>query len=193
MTDLSFSSYWWPLFRNITSGHIVPDLRVRGNLTRIPIKVLKARKLRAIGLDVDSTICRYGGRRIDIKVMPTVEELIRFFTLFLISDGDIARTRELGNSHGIEVIESGYSKTGPEPYIKAGEYLGYEPREMGMIDDHPLTGIAGAKRAGLFTILVDPLDPSYGPRKIRSARVLGTSVSELYRNFGIGVSDGYER
>jgi putative hydrolase of the HAD superfamily len=51
----------------------------------------------------------------------------------------------------------GFRKPDPEIFLMACRVIGVEPQDAVYVGDEPVTDVAGARRAGLGPILVDPL------------------------------------
>lgn len=63
----------------------------------------------------------------------------------------------------VYVVGTPIRKPRPEPYREALQHCNVRPAQAVMIGDRYLTDILGARLAGLYTVLVNPLDPHSEP------------------------------
>lgn len=113
---------------------------------------------RALLFDIDNTLVRHG--------FPADEKAIRLFhdlheTGFgtcLISNNGEARVKPFAEAVGAEYLYKA-GKPSVRGYLAACEKLGAAPEETLFIGDQLFTDVWGAKRAGIYSILVDPIHP----------------------------------
>ncbi|MFH0869744.1 MAG: YqeG family HAD IIIA-type phosphatase [archaeon] len=171
----SFSFY----MRCLSPKNITPKMVV-GSINDIFPNELEALGIRALVIDVDNTICPYGGVSVDERVEKRFRVLTKYFKSCLLSNTDAERMRDLERYFGIPAIQAGYRKPLPGAFIQALDYLGTEPRNTAMIGDRLLSDIAGANMIGLLTIKVDPLSKGSEPRTHSVVRRFEDFVLRLY-------------
>lgn len=88
----------------------------------------------------------------------------------------------LGREHFAAVVggdEVARPKPAPDPYRRAAELLGVDPRACVAVEDSP-TGARSAERAGCAVLVVPcELDVPPGPRRVHRAGLVGVTPAEL--------------
>jgi len=142
------------------------------------------KRIQALAFDIDNTLCGYRGTSIDERIRPQFEVLRGRFgdRMCIISNTDQRRRAQLEEYFGMHVVQSAVRKPRAEPFLEALEYLRTSAEETAMIGDRLLTDIAGANRAGFYSIKVRPLHPRSEPLNIRIARFLENAVLRFYTN-----------
>jgi HAD superfamily phosphatase (TIGR01668 family) len=82
-------------------------------------------------------------------------------------------------------------KPAKRAFLKAGMVMGLESRQIAVVGDQIFTDVYGGNRAGMFTILVKPIDCNEGIfvklKRIFEKRIL----RELSENQSKGVSEEF--
>lgn len=134
-----------------------PDAHLRG-VDEIPLAALIARGIRGLALDLDNTIVAWNGDR----VPPAVAAWLRRareagISLCIVSNasrsGRVQRVAEAIAAHGVARA----AKPSRRALREAMRRMGTKPEETAVIGDQIFTDVWGGNRAGLYTILVDPL------------------------------------
>ena len=113
---------------------------------------------RGIIFDIDNTLVPHG--------FPATEEMVRFFEKLhgvpmktcLLSNNKEPRVKPFADAVSCEYIYLG-GKPSRRGYEAAMEKMGTDPASTLFIGDQLFTDVFGAKRCGLHTILVKPIDP----------------------------------
>ena len=131
-----------------------PDYNLE-NVYKIDFEALKKQGIKCLMFDLDSTVMVSKSARF-------TKETLDWFNTFL-NDFEVAIISNNKNEQYIENASQlapckviGWANK-PNPKVM-GEYLhsiNIKPKEAVMIGDRPLTDILCAKRAGMFSILVD--------------------------------------
>ncbi|MCD8196539.1 MAG: HAD-IIIA family hydrolase [Lachnospiraceae bacterium] len=126
---------------------------------------------RGVMFDIDNTLVPHGA--------PADERAKRLFVrlrglgmgTMLVSNNGEERVRPFA-----EQVDSGYVCKAGKPkaggYLEAMRRMGTTPANTLFVGDQIFTDIWGARRAGVFTILTDPLDPSTDEPQIVVKRLL---------------------
>lgn len=134
-----------------------PDFRLR-RVHDIPLAALLARGIRGIVLDLDNTIVPWS----QVQVPPEIADWLREaraagMGLCIVSNASRSgRVERVAQAIGAEWV-AGAIKPRRRAFREAMRRLGTKPEQTAVIGDQILTDIWGGNRAGLYTILVDPL------------------------------------
>jgi len=134
-----------------------PDLRLRG-AHDIPLAALRARGIRGIVLDLDNTIVPWN----QIEVPPEIADWLREaqgagMSLCIVSNASRSgRVARIAEAIGAQWVAPAI-KPSRRAFREAMRRMGTKPEQTAVIGDQIFTDIWGGNRAGLYTILVDPL------------------------------------
>lgn len=181
MPDWIHPAYFNPVFllSNLNPKHFFPDLQV-DSLAELNLQELRIRGIKGIILDVDNTLCEYHGTSIDEKLKPPVELIRRNFKTCVISNTTEQRRKQLEDYFGLHVVQCSVKKPKPGSYLAAMDYLGTTYLETAMIGDRIMTDITGAKKLGIYTIKVNPVNPKSEPLPVKLARGFENCVFHFY-------------
>lgn len=140
---------------------LLPDYRVR-RVTELSASFLQKNGIRALLLDVDNTLSTHGGQ----EPLEGLEDWIRAMQregigLMILSNAKRRRVEPFARRLGLEFTALSL-KPLPFGYLRAVGRLGLQRREVGMVGDQLFTDILGGGAAGLFTILVEPIQAESG-------------------------------
>ena len=113
---------------------------------------------RGIIFDIDNTLVPHGAKA-DERSVALFKELHKLgFQTMLLSNNKEARVKKFN-----EKIQTGYifkaRKPGKANYYKAMQQMGTNERNTLFIGDQLFTDVWGAKRVGIYSILVKPIHP----------------------------------
>lgn len=162
--------------------YMVPDMRVMAIADINPLQLYLEKGIRALGFDADQTLCEYHGEKNLPDILETLEGFRSVYDgmMFIISNCATQRKEELEWMFSMPVMRSTEKKPSLGPYREAEKFFGLPPSAMAYVDDRLLTGIAGANRAGWYSIKVEPLFPGKEPANIRMPRALEDALFKLY-------------
>lgn len=152
-----------------------PSLRA-GSVLEITPGWLAGRGIRALILDLDNTLVPWHGR----EVAPEIEAWVRSMhhaeiQLCIVSNTHRpGRLKELAALLGVQFVPSG-GKPRRRGFFRAMEAMGSTAEETAVIGDQVMTDVWGGNRAGLLTILVEPLSRI----EFIGTRVVSRSVERL--------------
>ena len=124
----------------------------------IPFEKLYEEGYRGVIFDIDNTLVPHGA--------PATKEAVRFFKKLrrigfrtcLLSNNRKARVVPFAEAVGSDYIENAH-KPSIKNYRKACEKMGVATEEAVFVGDQLFTDVYGAKRAGIYQILVKPIHP----------------------------------
>lgn len=148
---------------------IQPD-EIRTSVHHVDYGQLRRFGRRALLFDLENTLCLYRDWRFDDRTWALLRDLLaQAFRIAILSNAPLPEDSQFRGelaSLGIPVFMRA-RKPLRGGFLRALEALGAKAEEAAMIGDQLLTDVLGAKRAGLYAILVDPL----GSRESRFTKV----------------------
>ena len=142
-----------------------------GSAYSIDYRALYERGFRALIFDIDNTLVPHNAPPDErsIQLMRSLKKL--GFRVMTVSNNHEPRVKGLAERLDIGYICDAH-KPAPEGYRRACRIMGTEPAETACIGDQLFTDVLGANRAGIFSILVEPVDRSTDIFRIRVKRKL---------------------
>ena len=133
---------------------------------------LKELGLRGIIFDLDNTLGRRGARELEERVLELLIRLEREgFQIGILSNNEgLERERLLARLENYPVYLKA-QKPRRRGFRRILREMGLEPGEVAMVGDTLFTDIWGAKRLGIYAILVRPVDP-HEPWLVRIGRLV---------------------
>ncbi len=132
-----------------------PNLYVE-SLHHIDPSLLKDNGIKGIVFDIDNTVTRWGSNDVSPTTLKWLEDAkAHGFRVCLLSNNrkarvdDISRMLDIPSAKGFKPFYSAFQS--------ALSLLGTSPQESAIIGDQIFTDILGGNRAGLFTVLVQPM------------------------------------
>ena len=158
---------------------LFPHIRTKSAYD-IPYGRLRADGFRGIIFDIDNTLVPHGAPA-DAKAVELFRRLSGMgFELSLISNNGDDRVRPFA-----EAVRAYYVTKAGKPrrrgFIDAMRMMGTTTSDTLQIGDQIFTDIWGGRRTGLFSVLVDPIDPTKETPFIYFKRVLEKPVLFAYR------------
>ncbi|MDD4715225.1 MAG: YqeG family HAD IIIA-type phosphatase [Oscillospiraceae bacterium] len=146
---------------------LLPD-RVIGSIFNLNVKALAEGGVRLLLADLDNTIVPYSVSEPTEQVFSWVNRLDQNgIRLFIISNNrSKTRIKQYCARLGVPYVDHA-GKPGTRSFLRAMEQMHVSPRQTAVIGDQIFTDVLGAKRAGLFVILVRPIDLSHPLRALR--------------------------
>ena len=124
----------------------------------IPFEKLYEEGFRGVIFDIDNTLVPHGAPADDRakKLFGRLKEI--GFTSCLISNNRESRVEMFNRDIGTKYIYNAH-KPSVRNYIKAMEIMGTDKSNTLFVGDQLFTDVWGAKRAGIYNILVRPIHP----------------------------------
>jgi len=126
----------------------------------LDLVALREQGIRALLLDLDNTLTAWRGYEIGPELQAWLERAKRDFRLCLISNQVKGRrVREIAARLGIPCVHGlgPWGKPGRHIFRRAVDKTGIPPGQTAMIGDQLFADIGGARRAGMYAILVEPV------------------------------------
>ena len=136
---------------------LYPDAWVSSTY-KIPFEKLYKKGYRGVIFDIDNTLVPHGAPA-DERAEALFAHLKELgFEYALISNNKGPRVQKFNeNIHAYTVCDA--HKPNPENYLKAAAIMGLEKDQVVFVGDQIFTDVLGAKIAGIFSILVQPIHP----------------------------------
>ena len=116
------------------------------------------RGFRGVIFDIDNTL-RPHGAPADERALALFEHLHETgFATCLISNNQLPRVKPFADAVKSAFVEDAH-KPSTKNYLKACEMMGLEKERLLFVGDQLFTDVWGAKRAGIYNILVRPIHP----------------------------------
>ena len=132
------------------------------SIHHVDYEALRRRGIRALIFDLDNTLCLWRAGPPDARVRKLLKELIaQGFRVAVLSNGRLSLRPEVlafFEEIGVPVIWPA-RKPLPRGFKRALWVLKVRPEETAIIGDQLFTDVLGGNLAGLYTVLVTPLDP----------------------------------
>ena len=158
---------------------LIPD-GVYPSVYQIDGKVLAKRGITLLLADLDNTLAKYGQPEPDPALQAWKDDLAAAgVDLFLLSNSrKPKRPEHFAKALGIPFLgHAGKPKSGG--FLRAMEQMGRTSAQTAMVGDQIFTDILGAKRTGVFALMVEPIELAGNP-----GRYLGYAVEEPFRALG---------
>ena len=146
--------------------------------------------------DLDNTLCPWRAPSLGKETTELLKRLLKLeFRVCVLSNGNLGAREGILRQFRQLGIPAIYPARKPFPsgFIQALRFLEMSSRQAAVIGDQLLTDILGGNLLGLYTILVDPLNPEEHPWTrwvMRSLeRILGRKV--IRRSCPAGADRGY--
>lgn len=156
---------------------LLPDEELDSVFALDPERLRKLGK-RGIIFDLDNTLGRRGSAELEERVLRLLSELEGAgFRIGVLSNSSLVRRRieEKLKGHPVHFNARKPRRGGFRRMLAA---MGLKPKDVVMVGDQLFTDVWGAKRLGIYSILVRPLDP-HEPWHIRLGRGLARFILAL--------------
>jgi HAD superfamily phosphatase (TIGR01668 family) len=138
--------------------NLIPDMFEEA-ICDISINTLLEQNISAVIIDLDNTITEWNSYELMDENRKWLELLkANHIKICIVSNNDLARVERVAIELDIPFIHKAY-KPRRKSFIKAMELLGSHAKNTAVIGDQLFTDVLGGKRLGLFTILVNPINP----------------------------------
>lgn len=135
----------------------MPDIALK-SIYDLDLDKLKSLGIKGIILDIDNTLESHKTPKPSKKVIDFLEKLSENgFKICFISNGKHKRVRVFNEDLKLFALSKA-GKPKKKGYKKAAEMMQLSPKETAMAGDQIFTDVFGAKRSGMVSILVEPIE-----------------------------------
>lgn len=114
----------------------------------------------ALLLDLDNTLTNYNGQEISEQVTEWLQQMRQAgLKICIVSNNHKERIRPVAENLQLPFVEKA-GKPGKRGFLRAAHQLGVQAENCVVIGDQMMTDVHGGNAAGMYTILVRPIDPS---------------------------------
>ncbi|MGE5614819.1 MAG: YqeG family HAD IIIA-type phosphatase [Bacillota bacterium] len=162
----------------MNNGRFYPSVAV-GGIADITAELLEKHNIKGLILDIDNTLVPNHTPEADEKTEKWIEGLMSAgYKMCIVSN---ARKRRVEKFNSRLKLPAVYNAMKPRmaAFTKAARIMGLESRHVAVVGDQVFTDIYGGNRAGMFTILVNPLD-SRENMLIRFKRIFERRILKKY-------------
>lgn len=136
--------------------------------------------VRGLLFDVDNTLVPHDAPG-ETKSAALMKRLrTQGFQLMIVSNNHEPRVKAFAEASGIPGYIYLAHKPSPKGYLAACKKMGLKPQQVRFFGDQIFTDIWGANNAGVYSVLVEPIDRSTDLFKIRLKRLLEKPVLFCY-------------
>ena len=144
------------------------------SIYHIDVKALADRGIRGILTDLDNTLVAWNSPQATPKLVAWLSHVKNLgFRVMILSNNEEARVRSFAEPLGIPCIAPA-RKPRTVNFHKALAQMNVSAGETAMVGDQLFTAVLGGNRAGLYTILVQP---------IHSKEWIGTKLNRIAERF----------
>jgi uncharacterized protein len=134
-----------------------PDIYIN-SIDDLDLDLLKEKDITTIILDIDNTLMRHGSTSPDVHTISIIKKMQdKNFKLCIVSNAAGDRSIVFARELGLLAVKKA-RKPSVKGLTKALEITKSKAENTAMIGDQIFTDILGGNRAGLLTILVNPVD-----------------------------------
>ncbi|MEM8721198.1 MAG: YqeG family HAD IIIA-type phosphatase [Cyanobacteria bacterium P01_G01_bin.39] len=162
-----------------------PDLVLGGTVFDLTTQVLKEHKIDGLILDVDETLVPFRQKQTSEELQQWIQEIKANMPIWLVSNNiSYSRIGNIAESIDLPFI-SAAQKPSRRKLKQAAQAMNLSAEQIAMVGDRLFTDVLAGNRAGMFTILVEPMiDPLIAVRshpirdfEIWLSQLLGVSLT----------------
>lgn len=133
-----------------------PDLYIN-SIFELDLDLLKKKGIKGLLVDLDNTLLPWNSELIDDKLIDWIKTCKQHgFALCIISNNKARRIESCAKKLNIKAV-TGSLKPAKKAFLKALKILNLSPNEVAVVGDQLFTDVFGAKKMGIYAILVKPL------------------------------------
>jgi len=133
-----------------------PDLYIE-SIYQLDLQLIKNKSIKGILVDLDNTLLPWDSMYIEEKLIYWTKHCLKEgFSLCIISNNKYKRIKYCSELLGIPAVFGSF-KPCKSAFKKGMDILGTQPEQTAIVGDQIFTDIFGAKRMGLYAILVKPI------------------------------------
>lgn len=162
-----------------------PNLVLGGTIFALTPQVLSSYEIDGLILDVDETLVPFRQQQTSAELQQWIREIKAHIPIWLVSNNiSYSRIGSIAESIDVPFI-SAAQKPSRRRLKQAAQAMNLAPSQVAMVGDRLFTDVLAGNRAGMFTILVEPMiDPLVAVRshpirdfEIWLSQLLGVSLT----------------
>ncbi|NLU11414.1 MAG: YqeG family HAD IIIA-type phosphatase [Tepidanaerobacter acetatoxydans] len=156
-----------------------PDLYIE-NIYKLDLQYIKRKNIKGILIDLDNTLLPWDSVYIEDRLMSWIQQCREEgISLCIISNNKYGRIKHCAEQLGIPAVFGSF-KPFKKVFKRGLDILGTQAEQTAVLGDQIFTDILGAKRMGLFAILVKPINDKefYWTKIIRKLENLLLKIME---------------
>jgi len=155
-----------------------PSLAVK-EIKDITVDILNKNNIKGLILDIDNTLVPNHVEEADEAAVEWIEKIkAAGFKVCIVSNASRKRVVKFNEKLRLYALHRAL-KPGTRAFEKAGRMMDLKNENIAVIGDQIFTDVYGGNRAGMFTILVQPIDKREG-LLVRLKRVLERRILKIY-------------
>lgn len=149
------------------------------SINEITEELLKENGIKGLILDIDNTLVPNHVADADENAVKWIGEMkASGYKMCIVSNASKKRVIRFNERLKLHAVHRAM-KPAAAAFLKAGSIMGLEKGNIAVVGDQIFTDIYGGNRAGMFTILVRPIDKREG-RLVRFKRIFERRILERY-------------
>lgn len=173
---------------DITGYHkatgLLPDFYA-ATVTSIKPALLRRLGVRYLVVDVDHTLAHLNATKLDLATIKALRSLVSEGAIIKIYIASNSRRdlRAMADSIDAEIVRPNPWQRKPSRayYRKVLRAIGCRPQQALMVGDKLINDIWGGNRAGMYTLLVEPIGPAQWLDRLLGRRFWGDRYLKKYR------------
>lgn len=136
---------------------------ILGKVQDISLEKLKKNNIKGLILDIDNTLVPQHMKEADENAVRWIERMKENgIKLCIVSNAAKKRVIKFNEKLSLHAIHNA-SKPGTKSFLKASELMVLDSKNIAVVGDQIFTDIFGGNRAGMFTVLVTPINKREAP------------------------------
>jgi HAD superfamily phosphatase (TIGR01668 family) len=149
------------------------------SINEITDELLKENGIKGLILDIDNTLVPNHVADADENTVKWIEKMkASGYKMCIVSNAARKRVVRFNDRLRLNAVHRAM-KPAVSAFLKAGRTMGLDRESIAVVGDQIFTDIYGGNRAGMFTILVRPIDQREG-RLVRFKRIFEKRILERY-------------
>jgi hypothetical protein len=138
------------------SMNLYPDVILR-SVNEITPEWMSRHSLKGLIVDLDNTLAGYRKNEPDVKISSWIKSIRDAgYSIVVLSNASIKRVSAFCDPLNLPYV-AGARKPKPDALLRACENIGLRPQQTAMVGDQIFTDVLSANRAGVKSVIVEPL------------------------------------
>ncbi len=160
------------------NSNFYPEIYI-SSINEITDELLKKNGIKGLILDIDNTLVPNHVADADENAVRWIEQMkAAGYKMCIVSNAARKRVIRFNERIKLNAVHRAM-KPATAAFYRAGRLMGLNSESIAVIGDQIFTDVYGGNRAGMFTILVKPIDKREG-RLVRFKRIFEKRIMERY-------------